>query len=86
MGGVGLAPLPSLISALFTPGIPQLPPGGAEPKTKGVELALKGVEPALQGAELPPSFPPLLGQLAEAFEEHLTCKYPGGGAGGANTP
>ncbi|XP_050770275.1 nucleolar protein 9 [Gymnogyps californianus] len=52
-------------------GVPQLPPGGAEPKAKGVELALKGAEAAAEGVELPPSFPPLLGQLAEAFEEHL---------------
>ncbi|XP_068280993.1 nucleolar protein 9 isoform X1 [Nyctibius grandis] len=42
----------------------ELPLGGAEPKGKGAE-------PAVEGAELPPSFPPLLGQLAEAFEEHL---------------
>ncbi|XP_072705382.1 nucleolar protein 9 isoform X2 [Ciconia boyciana] len=52
-------------------GVPQLPPGGAEPKGKGAELTLKGAEAVAEGAELPPSFPPLLGQLAEAFEEHL---------------
>ncbi|XP_052635250.1 LOW QUALITY PROTEIN: nucleolar protein 9 [Harpia harpyja] len=61
-------------------GVPQLPPGGAEPKTKGVELALKGAEPASEGAELPPSFPPLLGQLAEAFEEHLASLLSPAGA------
>ncbi|XP_074991351.1 nucleolar protein 9-like isoform X1 [Calonectris borealis] len=52
-------------------GPPQLPPGGAEPKGKGAELTLKGAELAAEGAELPPSFLLLLGQLAEAFEEHL---------------
>lgn len=49
----------------------------------GAEPLLKGAEPVVKGAELPPSFPPLLGQLAEAFEEHLPCKYP---PGVANTP
>ncbi|GAB0202252.1 nucleolar protein 9 [Grus japonensis] len=47
-------------------GSPQLPPGAAEPKAKG---------PAL-----PPSFPPLLGQLAEAFEEHLSSLLSPAGA------
>ncbi|XP_074424019.1 nucleolar protein 9 [Larus michahellis] len=59
-------------------GVPQLPPGGAEPREKGAEPLMEGAEPLAEGAGpvakgagLPPSFPPLLGQLAEAFEEHL---------------
>ncbi|XP_061299691.1 nucleolar protein 9 [Pezoporus flaviventris] len=54
------------------------PPGGAwpaaqeaEPKEKGAEPAANGAGPEAKGAELPPSFPPLLEQLAEAFEKHL---------------
>ncbi|KAM6228618.1 nucleolar protein 9 isoform 2-T2 [Spheniscus humboldti] len=61
-------------------GVAQLPPGGVEPKAKGVELTLKGAEAAAEGAELPPSFPPLLGQLAEAFEEHLASLLSPAGA------
>ncbi|XP_074936694.1 nucleolar protein 9 [Phalacrocorax aristotelis] len=45
-------------------GVPQLSLGGAE-------LKAKGAEPKTEGVELPPSFPPLLTQLAEAFEQHL---------------
>ncbi|XP_064295758.1 nucleolar protein 9, partial [Phalacrocorax carbo] len=52
-------------------GVPQLSLGGAE-------LKAKGAEPKTEGVELPPSFPPLLTQLAEAFEEHLGCECWGG--------
>ncbi|XP_035428256.2 nucleolar protein 9 isoform X2 [Cygnus atratus] len=52
-------------------GPPHPPHRGAEPKPKGAEPAAKGVEPKPKGAELPPSFPLLLGQLAEVFEENL---------------
>ncbi|XP_033928421.1 nucleolar protein 9 [Melopsittacus undulatus] len=47
------------------------PPGGAGLKPQWAEPESKGAEPKPKGAELPPSFPPLLEQLAEAFEKHL---------------
>ncbi|KAM6051531.1 nucleolar protein 9 [Theristicus caerulescens] len=61
-------------------GVPQLHPGGVGPKAKGVERTLKGAEAVAEGAELPPSFPLLLGQLAEVFEEHLASLLSPAGA------
>ncbi|KAM8985906.1 nucleolar protein 9 [Ara ararauna] len=46
-------------------------PGGAGPKAEGAGPKAEGAGPGPRGAELPPSFPPLLEQLAEAFEKHL---------------
>ncbi|XP_069735320.1 nucleolar protein 9 [Phaenicophaeus curvirostris] len=44
---------------------------GAWPKDKGAWPKDKGAWPKDKGAWLPPSFPPLLDQLAQAFEAHL---------------
>ncbi|KAM9504413.1 nucleolar protein 9-like [Guaruba guarouba] len=46
-------------------------PGRAGPEAEGAGPEGEGAGPGPQGAELPPSFPPLLEQLAEAFEKHL---------------
>ncbi|XP_009472684.1 PREDICTED: nucleolar protein 9 [Nipponia nippon] len=66
-----LGMLGRVLPPLVVGGVPQLPPGGAQLKAKGVELTVKAAEAVAEGAELPPSFPLLLGQLAEVFEEHL---------------
>nr|XP_041575515.1 nucleolar protein 9 isoform X1 [Taeniopygia guttata] len=47
------------------------PPKGAEPKTKKAELKAKGAWSLPEGAELPPSFRPLLEELAQELEQQI---------------
>uniref|UniRef100_A0A8C3GNI4 NOP9 nucleolar protein n=1 Tax=Cairina moschata TaxID=8855 RepID=A0A8C3GNI4_CAIMO len=53
-------------------GPPHHLPEGAEPAQKGAESATEGAGPKPKEAGLPPSFPPLLEQLAEILEENLS--------------